>query len=590
MSRMAKFCAGIIIMALLTIGLCACQTGISNTEEREREMDIEELLKTKQELRFREDGTFKILVISDVHGNGAQLESATKEQIEILVDREDPDLVLFDGDNTWQIQDETTLKACITEMVGYVESKHIPWAHVYGNHDAEGDNVPKERQQEIYESFAYCVSKAGDPKLSGIGNYLLPIYRSDSDKIAFNIWALDSGNALTEQEKKDLFPVKTLYEGHANSSYGYLQSDQIAWYYNTSKLLEEENGYKIPGLMAFHIPLQETYTAWENRAGLTYTGEKREDVCASPVNSGMFAAVCSRGDVKAIVNGHDHINDYMVEYHGVKLCYASAVQNTAYCHEDMLGGRVFVIHQDDAENVETYISYIHQRPDQIDVSNAQPLESGTKVDFEGDVPEFVISGFENNISDEAKVNEIQVEVVDLAGLDGSKALAVTRARWNNSNTGNNSEVKWALEKAGTLGTNKYIRVWMDLSTNQVDFRKASWGLIENNTLYLPYSTDERNDAPSPFYYLAEGATQWVEMKHGNDGCFGAGDGQSVKGLKGWFAFPIKNMPQRTTGNKLTEDSVITGIYFYFSFASVEMAGKQVYIDDVTLVNDYTAFD
>ena len=43
-------------------------------------------------------------------------------------------------------------------LVGYIEEKQIPWCHVYGNHDHE-NAVDLAKQQEIYESYEYCISK-----------------------------------------------------------------------------------------------------------------------------------------------------------------------------------------------------------------------------------------------------------------------------------------------------------------------------------------------------------------------------------------------------------------------------------------------
>ena len=78
------------------------------------------------------------------------------------------------------------------------------------------------------------------------------------------------------------------------------------------------------------------------------------------------------------------------------------------------------------------------------------------------------------------------------------------------------------------------------------------------------------------------------MQLGKDGCFGAGDNSSVSGFKGWFAFPIKNMPN-SGGVAIKENTVITGVYFYMCLSAENMVGKYVYIDNVTLVKDYTAY-
>ena len=301
----------------------------------------------KHPLRFDENGEFRILVFSDIHGGGAKISNLAKTNIALLVGREDPDLVLLDGDNTWGLKDEKTLRSCVGDIVEAIEERHIPWAHVYGNHDAESNNVKKEVQQQIYESFEYCVSEAGDPSLPGVGNYVLPVYSADGSRVLFDIWALDSGQYITAEERVALEPVGGIFQGYANSSYDYIRPSQIAWYRETSTAIEDYCGAKIPGLMAFHIPLQETYAAWVNRSELEHTGEKREAVCASEINSGLFAALLERGDVRAVVNGHDHVNDYMVNYGGIKLCYCSTVSETGYCDMDMLGARVFMIREDD---------------------------------------------------------------------------------------------------------------------------------------------------------------------------------------------------------------------------------------------------
>lgn len=549
--------------------------------------------KTKHELRFGEDGEFKILIISDTHGSGNSLLPVAKANIKLLIDREQPDLVMFDGDNTWGMTNEKNLEECITDMVEYIESKQIPWGHVYGNHDDEGDSLTKAVQQKIYESFEYCVSMSGDENLSGVGNYVLPIYASAGDKVVFNVWALDSGSYLSGEERAAYLPVVSTYQGYSGSSYDYIHPDQIQWYMSTSQAMEAYNGEKVPGLMAFHIPLQEFYNAWVNRDALNYTGEKREVVCASEINSGLFAAMVERGDIKAVVSGHDHVNDYMVEYGGIKLCYASTVGNNAYYDADMLGGRVFVIHEDEPANVMTYMSYIDESKMAAAeaVLNRENLASGIAVDFESYMPEIYFCGWNNDTSGDAHVDQIRIEVTEGRGRNGSCALALTRTAFHDSNTGNNAEASWTLENPGLLGDNKYVRVWMDLTGDgtAVDFRKACFGLIENGVNLLPYNTDDR-DTPTPFYYLAEGETEWVEMSHGSDGCFGKAENSSVKGFKGWFAFPIENMPRRGNGALLKKDSYITGFYLYYCLSSADMAGQNVYIDECAIVEDYTRFD
>ncbi|MBQ4349711.1 MAG: metallophosphoesterase family protein [Clostridia bacterium] len=544
-------------------------------------------------LRFGEEGEFHILVFSDIHGAGPKLSTLAKTNIALLVEREDPDLVLFDGDNTWGLRDEATLRSCVADMTEILEERQIPWAHVYGNHDAEGSNVPKADQQKIYESFDWCVSQSGDPSLPGAGNYVLPVYASDGSRILFNVWALDSGQYITTAERASLEPVGGIFQGYANSSYDYIKPSQIAWYRETSQAMERYAGEKIPGLMAFHIPLQETYTAWVNRGALEHTGEKREAVCASEVNSGLFAALYERGDIKAVVNGHDHVNDYMVNYGGIKLCYCSTVSETGYCDMDMLGARVFVIREDDPADVETYISYVDESrmKDPAEFLEADPLTPGVVLDFEEYRPEIEKCGWDNNYNDNALVGKITAEIADGHGLDGSAALGVGRLNFGESNEANNTEVKIPLETSGLLGEIAYLRVWMDLTGDgtPIDFRKACFGLVANEMNLMPYRTDDL-DSPSPFWYLPDGETEWRRMSHGSDGCFGAAENSSVRGFKGWFAFPVENMLRRGTLEQLTDTSCVTGVYFYYCLSSAEMKGHPVWLDNISLVRDYRTFN
>jgi len=303
-----------------------------------------------------------VLVFADLHLNSSGLSDYMKDCIKTLVEREEPDLIILTGDNVADksIISDKVFRRTLQEAMEYVESRKIPWMHVYGNHDSEGIYT-REQQQKVYESFEYCLSKAGG-ELTGVGNYLLPIYASKGDEVKFVVWGLDSGDYMSDKDRAKLCPVTSTFGGYTGTNYDYIHGDQIEWYVAASRLLEEYNGGKvIPGLMAFHIPLQESHTAWMNRTALEWTGEMREPVCASAYNSGLFAAMMARGDVKAVVNGHDHINDFMVEYGGIKLCYSSSFSTNTYNNEDMHGARVFVINENDPADIETYMSYIQAR-------------------------------------------------------------------------------------------------------------------------------------------------------------------------------------------------------------------------------------
>lgn len=545
--------------------------------------NITDILKVKKELRFNDDGTFKILVLGDIQSSSSPLQESNQENIRILVEKEKPDLVLFAGDNSIRMNTEQKLRTYIQSMVGYIEKMQIPWAHVYGNHDHEGA-LSKEDQEKIYESFEWCVTERGPTDIAGVGNCVLPVLGSDSDMPVFNVWALDSGTYLPEHVLKQLAPKTSPYRGAGSIGYDYIRPNQIAWYVETSKMLEEYAGKKVPGLMVFHIPLQESFFAWENREGLEYTGEKREGVCASIVNSGLFATILERGDVKAIVNGHDHINDYMVKYMGVILSFCSTPSTGSYHNKDILGGRVFVINEDSPENVTTYMSYLNREPE--DTSDLETIDESTTIDFDNMQPKVTVSGYDGANGDFiAKVTKISL--ANNRGVDGTKALSVNVTDFNNSAYLNNFElhIPFPESSVGTIGEAKYIKVYMDFTgaDSKIDFRKACVGFFKNKSMIGPYRTDDNDNSKPAFYYKADGASSWKTMKHGGDGCFGSAEGASVKGLKGWFAFPIADMYSGAT--KPNENTPIYGVYFYFCLSNPSMVNNAFFIDDISFVKE-----
>lgn len=324
----------------------------------------------KHVLRFGKDGKFRILVLSDIHGYPPGPCANTLAAIKAMVDHEKPDLVLFGGDNIKACESEEQLKEAAGVMVAYLEENRIPWAHVYGNHDderymSEGrrlQTLPRRQQTEVYTTFPYCLSKQGPAHIKGSSNYVIPIYSSDESRSdpVFNVWGMDSGAYIDDEGLigKQYVLGNTMYKGRENGDDPYFTFTQIQWYFNTSLEIEQYAGHKVPGMMVFHIPLQEFYEVYLNAEKLGMTGKKREIVCAGAVNSGMFAAMLERGDIKAVCCGHDHINDYAANFCGITLAYVSNVGYETYHDESMMGGRTLVISEDKPDQVETYMTYI----------------------------------------------------------------------------------------------------------------------------------------------------------------------------------------------------------------------------------------
>jgi len=313
----------------------------------------------KMELKFNENGKFKILCIADAQDTN----TPQKETIDMLVsalDKTNPDLVIFLGDNIagyWiGVNKEKTADA-IHKIIDPVDERHIPFAIVYGNHDHEGltnktnnmtEEEAKEFQLSVYQEYKTCLAVEGE-EMTGCGNYNLTIKSSDGSKDIFNLWLMDS-NPYAEE-----------------GGYGYVQPDQTEWYIKKSnELKEQNNGLPLPSLLFQHIPVPEVYkltdeydskvngsvkgqtalnTNYYKANSSVVQGGFREGPCSAGVAHNQFETWKQQGDIIGAFFGHDHPNDYLGKVDGISLC---AVPATGYySYGDNHGTRTIILDEND---------------------------------------------------------------------------------------------------------------------------------------------------------------------------------------------------------------------------------------------------
>lgn len=305
-------------------------------------------------LQFNEDGKYKIVQFNDTQDND-DIDVRTVELMGTLLDEQNPDLVIINGDMlNGELDTADEVKEAIDHIAQPMEEREVHWAVTFGNHDE--DHTPKTGMDEkamldIYMSYAHNVNKNDIQNITGTGNANLVINNSESEEAAFNVWLFDSGRYAPDEIAKQDF------EGYPG--WDWLRYDQVQWYYETSLELEKSVGHKVPSLAFMHIPLPEFEYMWyaspferseENHQKAIekhqITGEKNEGVATGPFNSGMFAAMLARGDVKGVFSGHDHINTYVGDYYGIQLGYAGSVGFGTYGlggdeNDRLRGARVF---------------------------------------------------------------------------------------------------------------------------------------------------------------------------------------------------------------------------------------------------------
>lgn len=280
-------------------------------------------------LRFRHDGTFKILQVADMHyGNGAATRCRdvspsdtarcsdlnTTRFLRWLIHMERPDLIAFTGDNIFGSSATDAAESLFRAFRPAVESG-TPWAAVLGNHDQES-TMTREELMSLASLMDYSVSRVspdGAAGIDGFGNYNVRVHGAFGSGLAntsvLNLYLLDSGDRAVVRG------IRT---------YGWIKESQLAWLSTTSQGLQRI--FPAPALAFFHIPIPEVRELWYK--GIL--GQFREAVTCSSVNSGVLKSLVSMGDVKAVFIGHDHLNDFCGDIKGIWFCYGGGFGYHAY--------------------------------------------------------------------------------------------------------------------------------------------------------------------------------------------------------------------------------------------------------------------
>ncbi len=322
-------------------------------------------------LKFGADGKFKILHITDIHNvepvmdddeNREIPENKDKETINVieqLVEKTNPDLVVFGGDNISGYWEEFTydyVKSTIERITAPIRARNIPLCVVFGNHDGEV-GFHTEFQMLMYMEYENCRSNLNDADIRGCGNCCVTVNGSKSDKPALAIWLVDSGDYMIDE--------------NGNQHYDYVHKDQIEWFENRAdELIKESGGVSVPAILFQHMPVQQELDfikeVSENddydfeRGGKFFKtrsideGRVRECPCPANANENhrdQFYSWVKTGDVFAAFFGHDHINDFRVTVDGIKLYQTLGAGYFTYGEER--GGRIIVLDENNPRTVET---------------------------------------------------------------------------------------------------------------------------------------------------------------------------------------------------------------------------------------------
>lgn len=314
---------------------------------------------------FTTDRELKIMHLTDIHLGGGWIpkknDTLALNAVAQMISVEKPDLVVVTGDIAYPVPYQSgafdNLRPHET-FATLMETLGVYWIPTFGNHDSEFYS-PYDREDisEFYSNpdFNYCLYQEGVENLYGCGNSVINVKNSQGI-ITQSIFAIDS-NAYTGE---------TLIETIA-WEYDNIHEDQVKWY---KSVVEKNNEYnknliatldnkdelsdkyeKLNTLLFFHIPIAEYGDAWfeyvnngyknTENAKLIYgtAGESGDVVFSSAIPDNLFETMLEVGGKHGIFCGHDHVNNFSIEYKGIRLTYGLSIDYLAYLRISSLGSQ-----------------------------------------------------------------------------------------------------------------------------------------------------------------------------------------------------------------------------------------------------------
>lgn len=314
---------------------------------------------------FTTDRELKIMHLTDIHVGGGWL-SAKNDSMAInavvaMVKAEKPDLVVVTGDIVYPVPYES---AALNNLPPHkifatlMETLGVYWVPTFGNHDTEFYSFySREEISEYYsgEDFKYCLYERGNESLDGFGNSVINVKNSQGI-ITQSIFTIDS-HAYTGSGLSSILAM----------DYDNIKQNQVDWYKN---IVEKNNEYnnnlianlenkdellskydKLNTLLFFHIPLQEYKDAWFKYVENGYkdtddikliygtAGETGDIIYCGVDGDNLFETMQALGGKHGIFCGHDHVNNFSIDYKGIRLTYGMSIDYLAYGKIHTLGSQ-----------------------------------------------------------------------------------------------------------------------------------------------------------------------------------------------------------------------------------------------------------
>lgn len=294
---------------------------------------------------------FKILNITDTHLVTVDWENPVVRDtfvatVDELVSCTQPDLITMSGDIAFAEWTESF------KYFGDLMNKYdIPWTICWGNHDHQAGDEQLREYEELfmgYKNFFY-----EDTRELGFGSNTIAI--DNGEKVVHGLVMIDFFNPAEphvpndspDKGKKILFP------------------ELIEWYKKQIKLLSDMGCNE--STVITHVPIYEYKLAFDKAFNSEYNhndvgyeesydekywndgykdsfGLLYENICYSDMSVGLFDAMKELGSTKNVLVGHDHINNFSINYEGIRLTYSMASSSVGL--KRVVGGTLLTINDE----------------------------------------------------------------------------------------------------------------------------------------------------------------------------------------------------------------------------------------------------
>lgn len=294
---------------------------------------------------FKTDRPLKVVQLTDIHIGGGSMskdkDAKAMNAVAAMLTAEKPDLVVLTGDMVYPVpfQAGTFNNSISTKMlITLMEQLGVYYTVCFGNHDSEfyGTHT-REQISDMWadESLKYSIYEPGPENVDGYGNQVIKV-KNSLGIVTDAFFVLDSH----DYTDGDVLGIMWKYDN--------IHENQIEWYKENVKAIDEANKKIFPlypmfnSLVFLHIPLEEYETAWQefrtngnkDTENVKYIdgwfNENDEAVCHGVHPDNFFETIVELGSTSAIFSGHDHINNAILEYKGVKLVYGMSIDYLAY--------------------------------------------------------------------------------------------------------------------------------------------------------------------------------------------------------------------------------------------------------------------